>query len=239
MKIAIVTMVKNEDLYLKEWIEWYRNLGVKDFFIFDNDSTTPVSELLGEQEGVRVIPYHISDEKSWEVHQNIAFQMGLQLVKDFDWVGFLDTDEYIDGVDNLANGISDCVNRAGVSDAVTRICLFWRMYYSSPAFETMQPVKSYEKWKPHGHFKNFVKPEYAIRILNQHRVETTGYSINELGEVLADNVSFLPDSYHTSQHLWIKHIWTRSLEEWKVKVEKSKTGTNVRTMEQFYEYNKD
>ncbi len=38
MKIAICTMAKKEHLYIKEFVDYYINLGFSHIFIYDNNS---------------------------------------------------------------------------------------------------------------------------------------------------------------------------------------------------------
>jgi len=38
-KIALVTMAKDEDFYLQEWIDYHLKLGFDDIFIYQNNWT--------------------------------------------------------------------------------------------------------------------------------------------------------------------------------------------------------
>ena len=37
MKVAVCAIAKNENLYIREWVEWYKNLGVSKIFLYDNN----------------------------------------------------------------------------------------------------------------------------------------------------------------------------------------------------------
>lgn len=37
MKIAIVSIAKNENLYIKDWIDYHLKLGFDDIYIYDNN----------------------------------------------------------------------------------------------------------------------------------------------------------------------------------------------------------
>lgn len=45
-KIAIVAIVKNEAPYIGEWIEYHKLIGIEKFYVFDNDSTDNLSEII-------------------------------------------------------------------------------------------------------------------------------------------------------------------------------------------------
>jgi len=37
MKVALCAIAKLENHYIREWIEWYKNLGVDHIFLYDNN----------------------------------------------------------------------------------------------------------------------------------------------------------------------------------------------------------
>ena len=38
MKVGLVCIVKNENQYLEEYVNYYHNLGVDTFYIYDNNN---------------------------------------------------------------------------------------------------------------------------------------------------------------------------------------------------------
>ena len=46
MKIAVCAICRNEYLYLKEWVSFYKLVGFDDIFIYDNLSNDGTSELM-------------------------------------------------------------------------------------------------------------------------------------------------------------------------------------------------
>ena len=40
MSTAICAIAKNENLYLKEWVEYHKNIGINKIFIYDNNGLT-------------------------------------------------------------------------------------------------------------------------------------------------------------------------------------------------------
>ena len=45
---AICLLIKDENKYLHEWIDWYNALGIEHYYIYDNDSHIPVKDTLLE-----------------------------------------------------------------------------------------------------------------------------------------------------------------------------------------------
>src|ERR1700733_9416183 len=90
--VAICCIVKDEE-YLPEWVEYHLTIGGKQFYVYDNESAIPVSDILKsyiEQGLVTVEPI-----------QGLAKQMiayGLCLKKygsQCKWMAFIDADEFI------------------------------------------------------------------------------------------------------------------------------------------------
>lgn len=44
--LAIVTIMKNEAPYVKEWLDYHILVGVKKFYIYDNDSDDNLHDIL-------------------------------------------------------------------------------------------------------------------------------------------------------------------------------------------------
>lgn len=36
-KVALCAIVKNENLYIREWINWYKHIGISKIFLYDNN----------------------------------------------------------------------------------------------------------------------------------------------------------------------------------------------------------
>ena len=111
MKVAICAIAKNENLYIREWVEWYKNLGVSKIFLYDNND--PDGERFEEviddyiKSGfVEIIDVRDAPLSYIEVDQNDkAYRCSIQhkcylecyktKVSDFDWIGFFDIDEFV------------------------------------------------------------------------------------------------------------------------------------------------
>jgi hypothetical protein len=89
MKVAICLMFKDEHKHLPDFINYHRSLGVDDIIIYDNNSNPPVPDN---------IPNTIV--KRWPddgpAKQQRAYADCLATIaKQYDWVGFIDTDEFV------------------------------------------------------------------------------------------------------------------------------------------------
>lgn len=233
MKIAICSIGKNENQYYDEWLKHYINLGIKHFILYDNESITPISETIGRYEGVdiEVIPY--KTDLLVSSTQCKAYLECCKKYQNFDYIGFFDMDEYVElneGYKTIEDVLIECGNVSGV-------VAYWRMYYSFPPFLTQQPFEAYTKYRENPHVKSFVDPKKVKVWYDPHLPIVQGQIVDENGLKITSPVNH---NGFTDKKIWIKHIWTRSLEEWKIKVARGnpdKTGN--RRLEEFYEFNKE
>jgi hypothetical protein len=95
-EIIMSTLVKNEDNYLKQWIDYYIRLGITRFIIYDNAHSMSLTELLHEYIEKQIVilikwSYNYFPEKAQVTQQDhsiYAFQKSK-------YIGLLDIDEYL------------------------------------------------------------------------------------------------------------------------------------------------
>lgn len=98
MKIAIVAIAKDEELYIEEWLNYYRKLGATHFFIFDNndEGNNKLPELIGSNPDVSII-----DIRGRKALNAAGMQVGCntkiynEQKDNFDYFGYFDIDEFL------------------------------------------------------------------------------------------------------------------------------------------------
>lgn len=230
MKVGISLIIKNENEYLQEWLDYHKSRGFDVFYIYDNESDVPVSKYIQDNniEGNIIV-------QLWKDNK-IGSQMRAYLDcckrTDCDYILFIDTDEFY--VSNTANVKVDIERLNQKYGKIDGIGLYWRMYGSNPPFETRQPISAYNQYHKHSHIKSILNPKAVISFPDPHKATIKGEYIDENGREI-----YSPIGKHTSSKMWIKHIWTRSLEEFKEKLERG-SGDKVKrpyTLQHFYDYN--
>ena len=103
--IIFSTIVKNENKYIKQWIDFHYNLGVNKFIIYDNSNNNSLIKLLNNyiiNKKVILIkwiyPYRL--KKSGISGQTTQQNHSLYTWKNSKYIGFFDIDEYV----NIQNG---------------------------------------------------------------------------------------------------------------------------------------
>jgi Glycosyl transferase family 2 len=217
MRLAICAIIKNESQYLDEWIFYHKNLGIDEIFLYDNISDIPIN-----RDDVYV--------KLWP-DNNVGSQMRAYLNfckehPEFDYVAFIDIDEFI-----VCDNLRDFMKNLN-ADA---LAISWRFYGNNPPYLTRQPHDAYTMYHKNDHIKSFINPKVVKNMRDPHFAQIEGRYIDEKGNTVKG-----PLHPHTSEKIYIKHIYTRSLEEWKEKILRGSGDKVVRTktIEDFYTYNK-
>lgn len=110
MKVLICAIAKNENRYIREWVEYYYDLGVSKIVLYDNNDVDGerFDSVIGdyiESGFVEVVDYrgkHKSFTKSYAessknhgVQQDAYEECYHKYVDDYDWFGFFDIDEFL------------------------------------------------------------------------------------------------------------------------------------------------
>ena len=102
MKVAIIAIAKNEQLYIKEWLDYHLNLEFDKIIVADNDDELLLSGFSSD----KVI---IEDYTGVERVQAKAYkELFKKYRNDYDWIAFFDIDEFLvlDGFENVKDFLS-------------------------------------------------------------------------------------------------------------------------------------
>lgn len=97
-KIAVCAIAKGENRYIREWVEYYKKLGVDDIYIYDNNNTygEHFEDAIGDyiKEGwVKILPCFRGNYKFVQYDAyNIFFN---RYKRKYEWIAFLDIDEFV------------------------------------------------------------------------------------------------------------------------------------------------
>ena len=125
MKIAVGCILKKENHYLREWVEWYLSLGVGMVYVADNNDIggeQPMDVLHGLMDKVTIIDYRGEKGSKGNNIQAKAYNFIYQLATlgGYEWVGMLDIDEFV----RAQISLSKILER--VKCDVLRVC--WKCY---------------------------------------------------------------------------------------------------------------
>lgn len=192
--LVICALFRNEELYMKEWIEYHQLVGVQHFYLYDNGSTDRSLEILQpyiEAKLVDVFPWPVETSNQWDNHDRLqlpVYQDALAIVKHTaKWAAFIDIDEFIFPVkkDNLLDVLKKYSQYGG-------LIANWQMYGTSNR-DNLNPGELLIEaliWKAptnseHNRFvKSIVQPRKVASITDPHSFHFVNgiYAVNSNGE---------------------------------------------------------
>ena len=125
--LAIAAIFKNETPYLEEWLEYHLLVGFDHFYLYDNDGSNEVRELLAPYFRAGIVSHHPFTWINGTRHDrptpfggrdknHIAFDHAARHYhREFDWIMKIDVDEFLVPIEG--DSIADIVDRRDASRA--------------------------------------------------------------------------------------------------------------------------
>jgi hypothetical protein len=213
--LAICAIFKNEANYLYEWLSFHSFVGVKHFYLYNNNSTDSSLNVISSwplaKEMVTVINWpHVPGQNS-AYQDMISNHRGAAT-----WCAFIDCDEFLCPQTDVS--ISDIL--ATFSPQCTALYVHWLMFGSSgnvardPRLVTERFTKrSYDSFGPNRIGKTILKLSHATEAGFCHIIRSNGIMLNDSGSVIDQAGNGIhSDSSH--KFIALNHYYTKSLEEW-------------------------
>ena len=228
--LSMVTIVRDENNYLEEWIRYHiEELGFDHFYIYDNESAVPVQEYL-EKAGflhldkVTVISWPTSENSQQDSHNDFLEKYSLETK----WFLAADPDEYVVAG---SRGLTELLQENGRYSTIQ--CL-WKCFNANG-----QSVRSGEPDMLR--FTQEVEWDYGINkgkyFAQSNRVESFRNYIPK-ARLGTDCLDYRDEKI--KDFFRLNHYYTRSFEEW---VQKMARGTAVpyagRNFREFFKLNPD
>ena len=91
--LAFVSIMKNEGHYIKEWLDYHLLAGVNHFYIYDNDSTDNMKEILQPYINAGIVTYIFYPGKAKQME---AYNDAVKKFRFYcRYMSFVDADEFI------------------------------------------------------------------------------------------------------------------------------------------------
>jgi hypothetical protein len=219
MYLSLCLIAKDENTYLKEWLDFHILLGVEHFWIYDNDSVNPLAESISSYIQNGWVTVNTIHGKGMQLY---AYDHCVQTYGRFSrWIGFIDTDEFIvpKDVHNLPRLLADFEDYGGLA-------LSSLFFGSGGNLKRPQcgQVPGYlyrtpEELSKNRMVKSIIQPERVLFPISPHSfMFREGYfCVNEQKNRV--DTQFFPCSVKKVQ---LNHYYTRSAEEWKEKINRGR-----------------
>lgn len=232
-KLAICAIFKNESPFMREWITYHMLLGVDHFFLYDNESEDRGGSELGTlKDRVTITKWHLRPGQE-KAYQHFVDQRHSQ----FEWVAFIDLDEFLYPVDG--NSLPESLARY---HEYSLVLLNWQMFGpngDSGVHETRPSglvIENYTRrlpWNrepageegPFGGGGIHWYPKCIARLRDitgfegaPHSLKTSGMTCNALLQPPITQGTRRGYPPACSEVLYINHYYTRSREDWNNKL---------------------
>jgi hypothetical protein len=224
-KAAVVTSVRDDGIYLLDWVAHHLVLGFEHIVIYTNDNSDGSEELLRKLALHGVITLIESETAGDEPPEGKAFGHAVQLLhdlRDFEWVLFVDSDEYfVPGpqYNNSVSNVISAVRRKFGNQPPSGICYDWLWFVSGMKFER-EPgplLERFQHARPHHLTKCLARIQDVLSMRRDHYAEVKqgGFIVGSTFEAIDLSTIYrrIPE-YAGGQ---INHYWPRSFEEFAIK----------------------
>lgn len=233
MRPVIIAIIKNEHLYLEEWIQYHLDLGFHHIYLFEDLTSRPHINITEKYNNVTLfsVPKEIPQDG---LRQRILYNsmMYQDIFKDT-YAAFIDIDEFItlDCNETLEGIIQEFEEEPAFG-------MLWRNFNANghilrPKTSTIESYKSWEYYYDtrfgHKSFVNMNKPYFF----------TSNHSVEKMVNTNHEVFKFNDNKDNLCQRIWINHYFTKSWEDWIIRMRRGQISKGLRTIDQFFKYNPD
>ena len=222
---SICLIIRDENEYLKEWLDWHITAGVEHFYIYDHGSKYPVNDF------IKTLGVEYSDKitvTAWcGSHSNAQPNAYNDCLKRFAhesrWIGFVDTDEQVrvKSGRSLPDFLRDYESYAG-------LFMVWLTYGANgQRYKSSLPLRQRftriitNNGACDSMGKVFVQPILMKDLYIHNGTPAVGFNIvGEYKDVVPPNQIWKMNA--TIDLICVDHYFTKSYEEW---LEKLKRGS--------------
>lgn len=239
-KMIVVSIMKNEAPYIKEWIKYYLSIGVEYFYIYNNNSSDSTEEILNSFSEVTCINY------LGELRQLDAYNDALNRFKNIaQYITVVDADEFIFCPNEFKFNLYQFVDKYLSHKEVAGLGIHWLIFGSSHLMTQPEGLvtenyvyRSKTNFYKNKHVKTIINPRKILGYTNAHLpIPLPGYKIvNENYKIIDSPAS---DSV-TVNKIRINHYFTKSKEEFMKKRNRG-LADNIgkRSMQEFQIHDKN
>lgn len=130
MRVVLCAIAKKEHIYINDWVNHYLKIGFDNIFIFDNDDlgTEYIGHFINVKNSPRVKIINARGLKIPHLQHYVYNKFYHEFF--FDWVFFCDIDEYLVGIDNVKEFLSQ-----SKFNKYPQIRIKWRLFGDDEVIE--------------------------------------------------------------------------------------------------------
>jgi hypothetical protein len=210
MKVALVCVAKNEDYYLKEWLDYNQKLGFDKVILFQNDWRTDLEHPIMEK--------CVCDGPSVQVplYNNVLHDNTI-----YDWIAFIDCDEFI--VLKKHNNIKELIEK--YKDETDVLALNWTIFgnMGKVSRENNSLLKTFTR-------RNVAADPHVKVIVNSRSGERMQLPHNTNGLMMDTGRHKFNGPYNFNGSLdiaYINHYYSKTKEDWEIRCKRGRADCNM------------
>lgn len=217
--ISICLLTKNENRYIREWVQHHLDIGVDHFYIYDNNEVEFVrDEVLKyfDERYFTFVPWlSYCKHMQVEAYNDCVTKYGA----DNEWIAFIDTDEFID-CSNIHEAIAPYANYDYIRIPWVMHNANGQLYYSDRPVKERFP-QTFPNQFSGDYYKSIVQPNKIVAMSVHYAISASN------NYILVDDIK-------------LDHYYTRSLEEWVEKIGRGSCSPLAKKKyDEFFVYNPD
>ncbi|MDR2337988.1 MAG: glycosyltransferase family 92 protein [Deltaproteobacteria bacterium] len=229
--LAILAALKNEASYIKEWLEYHLLVGVERFYLYDNESSDNLREVLQPYISAGLVVYEFWQGKAQQVE---IYKHAVEKYKyQTRWMAIIDADEFIVPIqaNNIPKFLKDFEQYPAV--VINWVQFDTNRHKTRPAglvIENYTRIHADKENVVSLHVKSIVNP-LKVRSCNIHN---QFYLDGELA--VTENFEPILEGVYQTEYLQrhkiqLNHYWSKSEEELRIKIERGRASVKEkRTM---------
>lgn len=219
--LYVLTIMKNEGMYLREWLQYHIDQGITKSIIYDNESIDDTKNIIYEFQKKVDIDYHYWPGQN---QQKVAYQDAVNRYKSKHvWILTIDVDEFLFSVDHTK--VLQWLN--GLPSNVAQVLVGWRIYGSNHFVDRPNGlvIQNYTRRAQDDYisdYKSIIKPDMTVSARNPHIFDTIGKTINtsNVRQWYYPYESLIGSEAAPKDKFVINHYYDKSLEDYKAKIKK-------------------
>jgi len=218
--LSVVVIVKDEALYIEEWLEYHLLLGVQKFYLYDNESSDNLTQILQPYIKAGIVEYKYFPYKKKQV---FAYNDILEKAREETyWLAIIDLDEFIVPIKNetIPDFLKDFEQYAGVK-------INWITYGSAGEKHwrkelVMERFKKHEKTNAHlGRVVKTICNPRAVFKMDIHEPFYFGFAVVVNSDKNSQKYYYM-DIEQVYDKIRINHYYTKSYDECLLKINRGK-----------------
>lgn len=242
-ELAIVSIIKNEAPYLREWLDYHIAAGITHFYLYDNESIDHTQTLLRPYMEQGYVTYHFFPGKCAQMP---AYNDAIRRYRfSARYLALIDADEFIYPLNgkSIPQAVQDILNRYPEAGGLT---MNWRIFGSAgqKKADLSRGVlerfcwRSKDEFGPNQHVKSIINPRCVRYVPNPH------FALYMYGKCAVDergkNVPDYKNEDYPMQELCVNHYFTKSEQEWIARRSiGTADGTTGRRREEFFNHDQN